>query len=250
MMSLALADRITLARLGLAPLAAASYLYLPVDGGLCFWFCGWLCAFAEISDWLDGKVARARGEVSDFGKLADPFCDVIYRISIFLVYLLPVGGVGYVVSSAGPGTGSAGALLGEGFFRYALVDPASLCGQPLHVVAWIDGQPILGAGLVPWLPVFLMVLREIIAGALRAMTATKGLVLAARTSGKFKAWLQGITIITLMAFPAFWFQRASWHLTYGFWATWICCLVSVGSIIEYIWVNRDILKQLVVRRAR
>lgn len=247
-MALAIADRITLARLVLAPLAAASYLLLPVDGTLCFWCCGWLCAFAEISDWLDGKVARARGEVSDFGKLADPFCDVLYRMTIFLVFLLPAGGIGYAVSAAGPGTGSAGQLLGEGLSRYAVVDPAALCGQPLHVVGWTGGHPVLGAALVPWLPVFLMVLRELLAGALRAMTASKGLVLAARNSGKFKAWLQGITIITLMAFPAFWFQRAAWHLSYGFWATWICCVVSWVSILEYIWVNRGILRQLAERR--
>lgn len=247
-MTLAVADRITLARLILAPLAAICYLLLPVDGTLCFWCCGWLCAFAEISDWLDGKVARARGEVSDFGKLADPFCDVLYRMSIFLVYLLPAGGIGYVVSAAGPGTGSAGALLGDGLTRYALLDPATLHGQPIHVTGWAGGAPTLGAGMVPWLPVFLMVLREIVAGALRAMTATKGLVLAARPSGKFKAWLQGITIITLMAFPAFWFQRAAWHLTYGYWATWVCCVVSLASILEYIWVNRAVLMQLAVRK--
>ena len=42
-----------------------------------------------------------------------------------------------------------------------------------------------------------MVIRELIAGALRAMTAARGLVLAARTSGTVKAWFQGVTIITV-----------------------------------------------------
>jgi CDP-diacylglycerol--glycerol-3-phosphate 3-phosphatidyltransferase len=93
-----------------------------------------------------------------------------------------------------------------------------------------------------------MVLREIIAGALRAMTATRGLVLAARTSGKVKAWVQGTTIITCLAFPACWFVRAEWHLTWGWWATWLCAVISVGSILEYIWVNRGTLAQLIKRQ--
>lgn len=235
-MGLTLADRITLARLALAPLAAASYLLLPVDGTLCFWFCGVICGLAELTDWLDGKVARARGEVSDFGKLADPFCDVLYRLSIFLVFLLPAGGIGYIVSAAGPGTSDG------------LIDPAHLHGQAIHVTGWINGHAQLGVGMVPWLPVFLMVLREIVAGALRAMAATKGLVLAARNSGKLKAWLQGLTITGLMAMPAFTFQQAEWHLTVGFWATWLCCAVSLYSIAEYIWINRGVLRQLAQRK--
>jgi CDP-diacylglycerol--glycerol-3-phosphate 3-phosphatidyltransferase len=69
-MALTLADRITLARLVLAPAVACSYLLLPIEHGWCFWVAGWLCAIAEYSDLVDGRIARARGEVSDFGKLA------------------------------------------------------------------------------------------------------------------------------------------------------------------------------------
>ncbi len=247
-MALTLADKITLARLALMPLAVASYLYLPIDYCLAFWFCGWLCAFAEITDYLDGKVARARGEVSDFGKLADPFCDVIYRMGMFLVFLLPVAGVGYPIAYDdwkgiepivyGGWNGMSPTV---GFT--AAFTPFTSIGQPVYLIS-TDGRGAWGAGLVPWLPVFLMVLRELIAGALRAMTASRGLILAARTSGKVKAWFQGATIITVMAFPAFWFQLQPWHLTYAFWATWACAILSVASIIEYIWVNRVVLGQL------
>ncbi len=233
-MALTLADKVTIARLGLMPLAVASYLYLPIDYCLAFWFCGWICAFAEITDYLDGKIARARGEVSDFGKLADPFCDVIYRIGIFMVYLLPVAGVGYPVAVAG-GTAVANTV------GHAATT-STIAGLHQSIFLLADGT--LGAGLMPWFPVFLMVLRELIAGALRAMTAARGLVLAARTSGKIKAWFQGATIISVMAFPAFWFRLEPWHLTYAFYAAWACAILSVGSIIEYIWVNRTILGQL------
>jgi CDP-diacylglycerol--glycerol-3-phosphate 3-phosphatidyltransferase len=43
---------------------------------------------SEISDLLDGKVARARNEVSDFGKLFDPFSDVLVRITYFLCFVI------------------------------------------------------------------------------------------------------------------------------------------------------------------
>ena len=237
-MSLTLADKITLARLGLMPLAVAAYLYLPLTHCLAFWFCGWICAFAEFTDYVDGKVARSRGEVSDFGKLADPFCDVIYRIGMFLVFLIPIAGVGYPVAMQG----DVSPLLNTVGYT-ATPTPFQDIHQLVFVLNANDGGH-LGAGLVPWLPVALMVLRELVAGALRAMTASRGLVLAARTSGKIQAWFQGVTLITIMAFPAFWFRLEPWHLTYAFYATWACAILSVISIIEYIWVNRLILSQL------
>jgi CDP-diacylglycerol--glycerol-3-phosphate 3-phosphatidyltransferase len=43
---------------------------------------------SEITDLLDGRIARKRGEVSDFGKLFDPFADVLVRISYFLCFVL------------------------------------------------------------------------------------------------------------------------------------------------------------------
>lgn len=218
-----LADKVTLARLGLMPVIVAAYLWLPL--WLCFWVAGWICALAEYTDLLDGRIARARGEVSDFGKLADPFCDVIYRIGVFLAFLLPAGGVAFAV--------------GEGGIPYDQVP-----GQLIFLSA--DGSA--HAGLVPWLPVFLMTLREVVAGALRAMTATKGLVLAARTSGKVKAWIQGATIITCLGFPAVFFHQALWMLWWATIAAWLCAFLSVASICEYIWVNRPVLKQLLDRK--
>ena len=232
-MAMTLADKVTLARLGLAPLIVAAYLLLPVGYSLCFWGAGVLCAIAEYTDLLDGRIARARGEVSDFGKLADPFCDVIYRLSVFLVLLLPAGGVGYPVAIGVDDYGS----------------PLESVRQLVFAVGRDErGAVILGAGLAPWLPVLIMVLRELIAGALRSMSASRGLVLAARTSGKVKAWVQGVAIITIMAWPSCWFQFAPWHLTYAYWACWVCALASVVSISEYMWVNRALLRALIDRR--
>jgi CDP-diacylglycerol--glycerol-3-phosphate 3-phosphatidyltransferase len=47
-----------------------------------------LLAFAELTDYLDGYFARKRGEVSDFGKLFDPFCDVILNITVLFCLTL------------------------------------------------------------------------------------------------------------------------------------------------------------------
>ena len=47
-----------------------------------------LLAFAELTDYFDGYFARKRGEVSDFGKLFDPFCDVLLHITVFFCFAL------------------------------------------------------------------------------------------------------------------------------------------------------------------
>ncbi|MDR0759481.1 MAG: CDP-diacylglycerol--glycerol-3-phosphate 3-phosphatidyltransferase [Treponema sp.] len=85
-----LADKITSARLVLAPVFFAIYLLPPLAGSQpvtvsVLWA---LFIVSEITDLIDGKVARKRGEVHDFGKLFDPFADVLVRISYFLCFVL------------------------------------------------------------------------------------------------------------------------------------------------------------------
>lgn len=43
-----------------------------------------LLALFELTDYFDGYFARKNGEVSDFGKLFDPFADVILNLTVFL----------------------------------------------------------------------------------------------------------------------------------------------------------------------
>lgn len=40
----------------------------------------------EITDAIDGTIARARNEVTDLGKLLDPFSDVISRLTFFICF--------------------------------------------------------------------------------------------------------------------------------------------------------------------
>lgn len=46
-----------------------------------------LLAFMEFTDFLDGHFARMNKEVSDFGKLFDPFADVIVHLTTFACFL-------------------------------------------------------------------------------------------------------------------------------------------------------------------
>lgn len=43
-----------------------------------------LLALAEITDYWDGHYARKYNEVSDFGKIFDPFADVVLNLTVFL----------------------------------------------------------------------------------------------------------------------------------------------------------------------
>lgn len=47
-----------------------------------------LLAIIELSDALDGYIARKKNQVSDFGKLFDPFADSISRLTIFSSFLI------------------------------------------------------------------------------------------------------------------------------------------------------------------
>jgi CDP-diacylglycerol--glycerol-3-phosphate 3-phosphatidyltransferase len=45
-------------------------------------------AFAEFTDYLDGKYARDHNQVSDFGKVFDPFADVFLNVTVFFCLVL------------------------------------------------------------------------------------------------------------------------------------------------------------------
>lgn len=50
-----------------------------------------LLIFAEFTDYLDGHYARKLNEVSDFGKMFDPFADVFLHLSTFVCYMFTCG---------------------------------------------------------------------------------------------------------------------------------------------------------------
>jgi len=88
-----LSDKITSSRLVLAPIFFIIYLlpgYFPLIAPALWtipvlWV---LFIFSEVSDLLDGMIARKRGEVSDFGKLYDPFADTITQVTLFFCFII------------------------------------------------------------------------------------------------------------------------------------------------------------------
>jgi CDP-diacylglycerol--glycerol-3-phosphate 3-phosphatidyltransferase len=71
----------------MAPLFFAVYFFPQWIGAPAPWTVPilWVLFIAsELTDMLDGRIARKRGEVSDFGKLFDPFADTLVRLTYFL----------------------------------------------------------------------------------------------------------------------------------------------------------------------
>jgi len=97
-----LADKFTSARLVMAPAFFVVYLLpgilpsfvalpaaLPLGGAAWTVPVLWaLFVVSEITDMLDGMVARKRAEVSDFGKLFDPFADTLTQVAYFLCFVI------------------------------------------------------------------------------------------------------------------------------------------------------------------
>jgi CDP-diacylglycerol--glycerol-3-phosphate 3-phosphatidyltransferase len=90
-----LANKLTFFRIILAPVFFIVYLlprFIPS------WFIHgtawtvpvlWLIFIvSEVTDLLDGLAARKRNEISDFGKLFDPFADTLTQITFFLCFVL------------------------------------------------------------------------------------------------------------------------------------------------------------------
>ena len=87
------ADKVTAIRLILSPIFFVVYFFptWPLFTFGSAWTVPvlWLLfIISEITDLADGKIARRFGEVSDFGKLFDPFADVLVRITYFLCFVM------------------------------------------------------------------------------------------------------------------------------------------------------------------
>jgi len=83
-----IANLLTFIRLGLAPLFVAVYLLTSTDvlSTTTLLALLWsLFLVMELTDVLDGMVARRQNLVTDLGKILDPFADVVCRLTYFVV---------------------------------------------------------------------------------------------------------------------------------------------------------------------
>jgi len=97
--TMTLADKVTSIRILLAPIFFVIYNFytlffsalLRPSGLWEYWQIPVLWVIfivAELTDLWDGKIARKRNEVSNFGKLYDPFADTIMQITLFFCFVL------------------------------------------------------------------------------------------------------------------------------------------------------------------
>lgn len=100
---------------------------------------------------------------------------------------------------------------------------------------------------LPVLIVFLFLARDSVVGTLRTVCALRGFALAARISGKLKAIFQGVStfvvLIGMMLHSLNIISSQALQLIATFAIGGVACY-AVGSGIEYMWVNRNYIKQL------
>ena len=86
-----IANFFTATRICMAPLFVCIY-YLPRLTGISektvLFILIPLFIYMEFTDFLDGFFARKRKQVSDFGKVFDPFADVVANLTVLLAFML------------------------------------------------------------------------------------------------------------------------------------------------------------------
>jgi len=85
------ADKITTVRIVLAPAFFLLFCFNKFPGLTLIWQIPVLAVIfivAQLTDLLDGMAARKLGEVSDFGKLFDPFADTVFQITVFFTFVM------------------------------------------------------------------------------------------------------------------------------------------------------------------
>lgn len=156
-----LPNRITVCRLCLIPLFVFFYMadFIPY-GKL---IATLIFATACFTDFLDGKIARKRGLVTNLGKFLDPIADkVLVMAGILLVVACPI----------------------TPHYLSGVASPSNMVYMPAIMPYYV--------GIVA---AIIILARELIISAFRQVAATKNVVLAADMYGKVKAVFQFITLI-------------------------------------------------------
>jgi CDP-diacylglycerol--glycerol-3-phosphate 3-phosphatidyltransferase len=127
---------LTLGRIVLAPVFFV--LWELAKTGPAAWLIGVWVVFAliEVSDLLDGHLARALGQESELGKVLDPFADSVSRLTYFICFA--------------------------------------------------------GSGIVPLWILLTLVYRDVAVAYIRVMASKGKALMAARLSGKLKAWVYAV----------------------------------------------------------
>ena len=170
-------------------------------------------ALAGVTDFLDGKIARDRNLITNFGALMDPLADKIMTCSAFI----------------------------------ALVERhmGAMIREQLPVVFHIGSHPVY-AKVEAWM-VVIIVARELGITGLRLLAASKNVVLAAERYGKHKTISQIAAIIALLVMDAYgewwpWLHDffSPWTPMFALLTLWLTVLLTATSGVLYLWRNRQI----------
>ncbi len=80
---------LTLARIVMSPIFLIVYLYgdkMGIDGIYIPILLLVIVGLCELSDFLDGFIARRRRKVTDLGRVLDPMADSIFRLTVFFTF--------------------------------------------------------------------------------------------------------------------------------------------------------------------
>jgi len=155
--------------------------------------CLLLVLASEASDILDGYFARKYGQVSDFGRLMDPYADSAFRLTVL--------------------------------FSFSSRVAAREIGNP-------------------WVPLWMVVVlfyRDLLTSVLRTFAIRRGVVVAARASGKIKAIVEAVAMVAILVIalrheirglPADMVRRPA------YWMMLVVLVVAVWSGIDYFWACR------------
>lgn len=199
-----LPNKLTVSRLALtAVFLWAMFSRSPVNDTLALV----LFSAAGITDLLDGRIARKRGLITNFGILMDPLADKILTCSAFIAFVE----------------------------RHMITPP-----DPLFFI----GAYAVRAKIEAWMAV-VIVARELAITGLRLMAASKNLVLAAERYGKHKTISQIVAIIALLVLDAHvewwpWLRDffAPWAPWFCLVAMWVTVALTAASGALYLWRNR------------
>ncbi len=115
-----------------------------------------LFAIACLTDWLDGRLARARRQITPFGTLMDPIADKILVLSVFLAFvqlrLIPAWMVVVIIARELSITGLRLLATSDGHVLPALPLGKHKAFSQMLTIVTILGLLILRETTVRWLP--------------------------------------------------------------------------------------------------
>lgn len=207
-----LPNKITCIRLALIPVFIIFYMVDVIPYGKLI--ATLVFAIACLTDFIDGKIARSRGLVTNLGKFLDPIADkILVMAGLLLLIAYPVV----------PHIGTEGA------------------------------NPAIMPQYVGILAAIIILARELIISAFRQIAATKNVVLAADMYGKVKAVFQFITLIYYFVYAFIieefynagveaWLTANTVLNIIGYVLLAVTVIMTIVSAWKYISNNRQVLK--------